>query len=196
MISNSNSIVMQRLLSKYGPLRAEDIEECSKGSIDAFERGELSEEYMERLVRFASTNFQLKQHGLASLPTLSGKEADEGSLSIQRPCPPPPLILPDECKDIGLSEREYSAIQGNYGTVLGISVNKEVYRNLMHKCKSKRALSIQNSEAKTKTFMIKKIKALAASTIRRNQRKEVMASVKTIANGNIFKPLLMKSSSS
>ena len=170
---------MQRLLAKYGHIRAEDIEECSNGSIDAFERGELSEEYMERLVRFVSTNSKLRQHGLASLPTLSGK-----AVETQAPPPPPPIILPEECKDIGLSEREYGAIQGNYGTVLGISVNKEVYRNLMQKCKTKRALSLQHSgEEKTKTFMIKKIKALAASTIKRNQRKMIMATVKTIANG-------------
>lgn len=184
---------MQRLLAKYGPIRAEDIEECSKGSIDAFEKGELSEEYMERLVRFASTNFQLRQHGLASLPTLSD-EAEKQSYMPTAP-PPPPITLPDECKDIGLTVQEYTAIQGNYGTVLGISVNKKAYKNLMDKCRSKRALSIQNSKTKTKNFMIRKIKLLAASTIRRNQRREVMASVKTIANGNMFKPLIITKSS-
>jgi hypothetical protein len=178
---------MQRLLSKYGHIRAEDIEECSKGSIDAFERGELSEEYMERLVRFVSINFQLKQHGLASLPTLSGK-VEEAPLTA-----PTPINLPEECKDIGLSEREYGAIQGNYGTILGISVNKEAYRNLMQKCKTKRALSLQYSEEKTKTFMVKKIKALATSTIKRNQRNMIMATVKTIANGNVFKHSFIKS---
>jgi hypothetical protein len=173
---------MEKFLIKYHPVRIEDIEECSNGSVDLFLKGELSEEHMERLVRFAATNSQIKKHGLAPLPIISTTGEEDNSLfRINEDKIEESFIMPEECKEIGLTEQEYSVLKGDYGTILGISVNKIVYRALLRKCRSKRALTLRKSEARAKTFMVKKMKLLAASHIKKKQRKEIMASIGALA---------------
>lgn len=172
---------MERLLKRYAPVSLGDIEQCHKGCIDAFLCGKLSEEYMERLVRFTATNNQIQRHGLAALPlSLTG----EASLRDEAECTEE--SLPEECKEIGLTKREYSALKGDYGTVIGVSVKKNVYQGLMRKCKSKRAFALRHNEVKTKAFTVKKMKEMAASLIKRKQKGDILASIRTLARPNIL----------
>ena len=168
---------MENILAKFKALTKEDIEACSKGSIEAFERGELTTEYMERLARFAATNRQIKHHGLMPLPHLQGEVNNSpnffmlnGNVESES--------LPIECEDLGITQQEYNALKGEFGTVLGISVNKYVYKTLICKCKSKKALTMRQSEALAKRFMVKKMKRLASSIIKRKQKEEIIASIK------------------
>ena len=166
---------MERLLRRYSPVSADDIE---RSAVDAFQRGELSEEYMERLVRFTATNNQIRRHGLAALSLT--QPDDSVSVCVREVAEP----LPEECKEIGLSEQEYAALKGDYGTVLGISVDKNVYKALLRKCKTKRAFSLRHNEAKTRAFMIKKMKEMAASQIKQKQKRDLMASIGCAARPN------------
>lgn len=181
---------MEALLKKYSPVTIAEIEGCYSGAIDAFQSGELSVEYMERLVRFAATNGQIKQHGLAPLPLLTPSSVpvtqhDEEFFMLNRAraatssgAPDETAEpMPEECKEIGLTEMEYSVLKGGYGTVMGVSVNKPVYKALLRKCKTKEAISLKQNEAKTKTFMIQKMKRLASKKLRNLQKKELMATI-------------------
>ena len=168
---------MENILAKFKALCKEDIEACRKGSIDAFERGELSNEHMERLARFTATNRQLKHHGLMPLPHLDGEVNDtpnffmlNGNVESES--------LPVECEDLGITHQEYNALKGEFGTVLGITVSKYAYKTLMCKCRSKKAITMRQSEALAKRFMVKKMKRLAASIIRRKQKEEIIDSIK------------------
>jgi hypothetical protein len=161
IIAGAASGAMERLLGRYSSVSAEDIE---RSAVEAFQRGELSEEHMERLVRFTATNNQIRQHGLTGLSLTPGGAAR----AAEEP-------LPEECKEIGLSEQEYAALRGDYGAVMGVSVERGVYKALLRKCKTKSALSLGHSEAKTRAFMIKKMKEMAAAQIRRRQRRDLMA---------------------
>ena len=175
---------MERLLEKYHPkITVDAIEKCYKGSVNAFLRGELTEEYMERLVRFTVTNSQIQQHGLDPLPSIKSMTNEH---KMEKKAQISSLILPEECIEIGLNEQEYAALEGDYGTVMGISMNKTVYKALLRKCKTKIALSIRNNEKKTRAFMIKKIKEMALSQIRRQQKKQIMDSIKHLAKPNVL----------
>lgn len=186
---------MDRLLRQYR-VSVEDVNLCDKDAIAAFERGETSEAHMERLVRFVATNRQIQHYGLAELPLLptdarkkSAVARDGRSyLSVlldrkeEEPAQEQPeQEWPDECREIGLTAREYSYLKGDYGTVLGIAVNKAAYKALLRKCRSKGALSLQHNEARTRTFMIKKMKHLAASHMHRRQRRAIMAGIRAKA---------------
>lgn len=176
---------MERLLNKYCP--SISIYDIEKESVDAFLRGELSEEYMERLVRFTVTNKQMQQYGLEPLPSITAtNEEKEEKMPPNAENKSPCIMLPEECMEIGLTEQEYNALKGDYGTVMGISMNKSVYTALLRKCKTKMALSIRNNEIKTRAFMIKKIKEMAASQIKHMQRKNIMASIKHLAKPNVL----------
>lgn len=186
---------MERLLRQYG-VSAEEIALYNAEAIPAFERGETSAEHMERLVRFVATNRQIKHYGLAELPLLPTDARKKSAVPRDGRSYASVLLemreeeraeeeeeaRPEECRAIGLTAREYAYLKGDYGTVLGISVNKGVYKALMRKCRSKGALSLQHNEARTKTFMIKKMKLLAASHLKRRQRKEIMAGIHAKAN--------------
>lgn len=177
---------METLLKKYYPVKIEDIEECSNGSIDAYRRGELSDDHMERLVRFVATHVQMRQHGMLSLlPSLKMPEMmDDGFFSMLSSNNTTTSALPEECKDIGLSEHEYNVLKGEYGTIMGISVKKIVYQTLIRKCKSKKALSMRDSETKSKLFIKQKMKALAATFLQKEQRKQLIASIHKLAGRN------------
>jgi hypothetical protein len=110
---------MERLLEKYHPLTKEDVELCSKGSIEAFENGKLTEEYMERLMRFTAMNRHIKHNGLASLPVLQGAEIDSPTIVN--------TTIPEECDELGITADEYNELKGDYGSILGISVNRYVH---------------------------------------------------------------------
>jgi hypothetical protein len=161
---------MERFLEKYHPLTREDVESCSKGSIEAFENGDLSEERMERLMRFTAMNRHIKQNGLAPLPVLQGAETEAPNMVNE--------TTSEECDGLGLTMEEYKVLKGDYGTILGISVNKYVYQALMRKCKSKKAISVRQSESLSKRFIVKKMKKLVASIVRRSLREEIIASTK------------------
>ncbi len=178
---------MERLLEKYYPLTKEDIENCCKGSIEAFIRGDLSMEHMERLARFTATDRQIRHHGLATLPNLhNNNEIDDEESTRNLMLVETVPEVPEECIDIGINAHEYNVLKGNYGTVLGITVNKYVYKALMRKCKSKRALSMRQSEALAKRFVIKKMKTLVVSITKRRQKHEIIASIKTKVKPNIL----------
>ncbi len=176
---------MERLLDKYHPrISVDAVEKCYKGSVNAFMRGELTEEYMERLVRFTVTNSQIQQHGLDPLPSI--KSTSNENKREEEEAQNKSLVLPEECIEIGLNEQEYAALEGDYGTVMGISMNKTVYKALLRKCKTKIAFSIRNNEKKTRAFMIKKIKEMALSQIKRQQKKQIMETIKYISKPNVL----------
>ena len=185
---------MERFLKQYPHVDVKDVEKCDSKAVAAFQRGELTEAHMERLFRFVATNKQISQHGLAQLPPLPSdarKKSVEEGLSFMsvllhgyaaEPAKEEEEALPEECKEIGLTRQEYAMLKGDYGTILGVSVDKSVYRNLIRKCKTKGALSLRHHEARTKVFMIKKMKALAASRTRAKQHKEIITTINAKAN--------------
>ncbi len=172
-------LLLDRLLHQHGVVRA-DLEEAALHrvlmafdpnddgrSIDAHNVSAARAEQLERVVRMAATNRELRRQGLMPLllhpPPPSSPAQSASDLAASSPLLGVNLLggqllrLSDEehaaIEALGLRPDLYLLIRGDHGQVLGLHLQRDAYARALRACRCKRAVALRNQGDASRAFL-------------------------------------------